>query len=604
MQTTRTLQAALVVTWSLLAASPGRCAAAGGDAPLSRPDQQKGPEEISAFKVSGPNGSNQPAGIAETDKVNQLNRNPRNSAAKAEWIAAYRKLDRDGQTRQIEHLLRDRTEQAALVAEGSKAALALQSRHDEIIQRVRDGKKLSDDGLNTLLDDAAAMQHQAVERLARRYRIAVYEAFRTQRYEYERFTEAWRRVEMLWQTAGSPADEQGKLIAWLSESIRRFETGKIGSLPAKPRFGVAAVETAVAARPPVVEAPVTLLSSTPGMKSPLIAPSAKPSMLLPPLKKQPPLANYPSAYPSTTVVAGKPIVEFTEPRGQAAAAKLKSGLPKSQESPDLAIATPGRPDPRGWRADASATVHAVNQPPVLPKEIPERPTPPAPAQRLAMAPRASTLPYQAAPPYQATGPQPATAPPPAPPAPPPVSAPRVAMLPQNPAMPQPLASVEPSVMPRRSFASVEPSVIPHQRVAQPAPPTESLAGNIDLVELQDRVSGYRVAVASLTGHLQDPEPLNSGELTPLIDALDELITRRGDLLLYVKMVVDETGNTHNLDSPLAAVSMLSAKISAARHRIEGRHDDMLITRMHAELTALDQLSRRVAMLAAKLQEQR
>ncbi len=358
----------------------------------------------------------------------------------------------------------------------------------------------------------------------RRYRIAVYEAFRKERREYDRRIEAWRRVERGWESAGRPAHEQSKLMAWLAESIDRFERGRLSSLPAKPQFGVAPGEVLLASRASVAELPPPLLSDTPAMTLPLAAPSAKPTVPLPHAQMQPP----PASHPSNSVVADEPAAESAEPRDPAAAANLKSGLADSQESPDLPIAA-AKPEAHGSRVDTSATVHSVNQPPVLPIDIAQRAT-------------------------QVAAPPPAN-------------------------------------------ASVERTASSKQR-------TESAAASIDLMELYDRLSGYKVAVAALNGRLQNPEPMSSVELTPLVEALDELITRRGDLMLYLKLVADDSGSVQRLESPAAAVSLLSAKISAARQRIEGRHDDMLITRLHAELAVLDQLSRRVAVLAARLQEQR
>jgi hypothetical protein len=283
------------------------------------------------------------------------------------------------------------------------------------------------------------------------------------------------------------------------------------------------------------------------MKLPLTTSSAKPTMQLPHAQKQTPLA----IHPSTAAVAGEPVAESAQPRGEAAAANLKSGLADSQGSPDLLIAAAAKSEAHGSRVDPSATVHVVNRPPVLPIDTALRATQPA------------TIPQDVE------------------------------------AVPEPAATPkQPAANPR------QPTANPKQRTANPKQRADSATGSIDLMELQDRLSGYKVAVAALNGRLQDPEPLNSAELIPLIETLDELITRRGDLLLYLKLVADDSGSFQRLESPAAALSLLSAKISAARHRIEGRHDDMLITRLHAELAALDQLSRRVAVLAARLQEQR
>lgn len=134
--------------------------------------------------------------------------------------------------------------------------------------------------------------------------------------------------------------------------------------------------------------------------------------------------------------------------------------------------------------------------------------------------------------------------------------------------------------------------------------TVSAAGHIDVVELRDRLAGFKVALDALNGRLHDDRLLDSAGLADLVDALEELVVRRGDLKLYMQLLADEGTPLPALESPLTTVSFLSAKISAARLHIERHPDEAQLPRQHAELAALDQLSRRVAVLAVQLQEQR
>lgn len=170
-----------------------------------------------------------------------------------------------------------------------------------------------------------------------------------------------------------------------------------------------------------------------------------------------------------------------------------------------------------------------------------------------------------------------------------------------PALPTPPAAVA-SALP-----APPPAVAAREAREAPRPPRRtpaSVAGYIDLAELRDRLSGYKVAVADLNGRLHDARLLDVAGLTELVDTFEELVMRRGDLNLYLRLVAEEGASLPTLESAQPTISLLSGKISAARLRIERQQDEEQLPRQHAELATLDQLSRRVAVLAIELEQQK
>ena len=127
---------------------------------------------------------------------------------------------------------------------------------------VQAGKRLSDVGLFELLAATAALEDQAVERLARRYRLAIYEAFRGDRPQYDRRLQAWQRVQAAWIEAGAHAHERPLLIDWLTGSFSRFEAGSFAKLPARPVFGRALTD-ALAPAAEVTTRPTPALGNRP-----------------------------------------------------------------------------------------------------------------------------------------------------------------------------------------------------------------------------------------------------------------------------------------------------------------------------------------------------
>ena len=65
----------------------------------------------------------------------------------------------------------------------------------------------------------------------------VYETFRKQPRDMVDRQEAWYRIWSLWEKAGSPPEQQDRLMDWLADAIKASAKDSIGPLPPDPKFG-------------------------------------------------------------------------------------------------------------------------------------------------------------------------------------------------------------------------------------------------------------------------------------------------------------------------------------------------------------------------------
>ncbi|MEI8372874.1 MAG: hypothetical protein WCJ35_08575 [Planctomycetota bacterium] len=91
--------------------------------------------------------------------------------------------------------------------------------------------------LVSLLRQLDQREKAAIARLVRQYRSDVYETFRKQPRDLVDRQEAWYRIWSLWEKAGSPPEQQDRLMDWLADAIKASNKASISSLPADPKFG-------------------------------------------------------------------------------------------------------------------------------------------------------------------------------------------------------------------------------------------------------------------------------------------------------------------------------------------------------------------------------
>jgi hypothetical protein len=136
------------------------------------------------------------------------------------------------------------------------------------------------------------------------------------------------------------------------------------------------------------------------------------------------------------------------------------------------------------------------------------------------------------------------------------------------------------------------------------PVADSAGHSIDLDELAVRIAGHNLALARLSGRLQDKELWTADQLAAGLAELEELTARRQDLLLYWELVAKrERSTVRELHSTAPAVALLGAKIIASRLAFIGHQGDTTaIARggaggLAARTDEFDRLSRRLAQLA-------
>ena len=112
---------------------------------------------------------------------------------------------------------------------------------------------------------------------------------------------------------------------------------------------------------------------------------------------------------------------------------------------------------------------------------------------------------------------------------------------------------------------------------------------VNLDELSARIAGYNLALRALEDELDGDGPWNADQLTPLVERLKTLLSRRADLSVFLEMVPhNDHARVGRLESPRSVVSGIGRRISDARTRAEQR----------AELQRLDELSRQLAAMVS------
>ena len=89
--------------------------------------------------------------------------------------------------------------------------------------------------LNAVASRLESLEVQAVESLARRYRVEAYRRFQNERESYMAHREAWRRVEQAWREEGAANTDLTPLLHWLQSSRTALSTS---AAPLPPPSGL------------------------------------------------------------------------------------------------------------------------------------------------------------------------------------------------------------------------------------------------------------------------------------------------------------------------------------------------------------------------------
>jgi hypothetical protein len=132
----------------------------------------------------------------------------------------YREANTAGKQRMIEHLLA-RSNAAASVTSSGADLQRVQDRNREILDRVAQGRELSDGGLLQLLAEVDSREQLAIAKLRRDFAYSTAQAFHDNRAEFDKWHDAWDRIEQRYQRDGRPLDWQQRMIDWLALASAR-----------------------------------------------------------------------------------------------------------------------------------------------------------------------------------------------------------------------------------------------------------------------------------------------------------------------------------------------------------------------------------------------
>jgi len=231
------------------------------------------------------------------------------------------------------------------------------TRYAVLLRQMSQGKRVTPTEAEELLRQADRREQAAIEQLARRFRTEVYQTFRQRRGTFTRRRAAWNRVLADWDAAGSPPEEQGRLIDWLQAAIRVSSPDSVGPLPIDPEFKIARL------------APETIVFQ--GPIHPVIPPSFETPMPPPPL----PDHNRPAiAPPSFAPPSGTETPEPHPLPPLASSTNVRRDIAERQVTRD---ATPvARPPFTRREATVGSPVESAvaTEPPILPEPPPQTPS--------------------------------------------------------------------------------------------------------------------------------------------------------------------------------------------------------------------------------------
>jgi hypothetical protein len=456
-----------------------------------------------------------------------------------------------------------------------------------LLRQSAQGHTIPQAELLTLLRETDQQEKAAVERLAQRFRIRVYDTFRLQREEYARRRAAWDWVRASWEAVGSPFDQQPRLLDWLQAAIRSSTPGSVAPLPDAHS---ADLLTEVP-RPLVIQQPPETLGQP---RPPAVPPEVvrPPQPIATPPRSSPPAAELHTPHeptPGQTQPAAPPLplpraLPHQVPDGQPAPGRAAAGSP---------VTAPRRqPVELPLVSGESAPVSAPPMP-LSPPEVAALLAGNGPRRAADIPPKISGQPASSLPP----GDRAMTAVPPA------AAAQRLS------ATDAPLAAASRAGQPPPRTADGPAALLPNSRGVPPAasqaggpsrqPPSVRPPHRVNLAELATRIAGTNLALQALEAELEEDQPWDARRLGPLVDRLGRLVIRRNDLAVFYELVSPrERTRVGRLDSPQRAISRLAARIFEARTRASGPDFTGSQSQRQAELRELDELSAQLAEMAS------
>ncbi len=463
-------------------------------------------------------------------------------------------------------------------------------------------KSVAWNDLAALLQQLDQREKAAVSQMVRLYRTKVYDNFSKRENELIDRQEAWYRIWSAWEKAGSPPEQQDRLMDWLAAAIKASSKESLGPLPVDPKFG-----------PDVELVPEVLVKQLRDVKE----------LREKRLREE---------------QAKRRIAEAAPPdRG----GKWPPGPVPGPETPVRAPLATRLPDPQWTSGRMSASTGAVVMPrgdwelgigdwPSNPPSLVPNPSLPAPATDdpivltsppltrphdglIALDTKASAAAAEVAEPVLAARGDESARPQAFGPARPPAELPSERAI--APAIAPEIAGHSPARLPAaaaRTPVTAEPptasesaprgdvlAMLPPQALRSAAPAPDEPHAQVNIEELRTRIEGINLSLRTLEGELNDKGDLAADRLDSLLSRLDILVLRQRDLALFRALVTArEQAKVGQIDSSLAAIAALGTRIAELRSKI--RHNESLREPDRAAvLKHLDDLSDRLATLTAE-----
>ena len=449
-------------------------------------------------------------------------------------LAAYRALSAAERTTWIKGLYNERFLPAARAARAPDEFAAQDKFWQSAIAYHVAERRLTQRGLEKVLDHLFATEAAALPHAERRYRIAVYNAFRDDKAAYQRRLAAYQRLLADWQQQGSNLAERQLLTQWLTVAATRLHAGQLELLPPRPKFANNTVAALMPGRPIAAQVAEAKAAPTRTPARPageqlfeeLASAAARES--LPPsgplTGPQPRVYEQPRTKDQATVTATRPrFVEQSLTQPAATAARRHESAQHQPSVPQVALQHPQLGPQR----------HVT----------------------LRLPPSTAAVPVEAAP-IEKTLTKVAVATPPA---------------------------------PHKTPVLLPPDVASQQKNAQPQ--DESPTDVINRIELSARLSGYNLATADLAGRLQDAEAWTLTRLVDAVEELTDLVDRRDALELYWNLLPEQEQRTQRLAPVTPLIALVGAKISHLREKWSADGEQRQL-----ELDTLNRLSKSLAEL--------
>lgn len=132
----------------------------------------------------------------------------------------YQRADAAGKLRFLEDLLARSNAAASVTSTGAELS-RVRKRNRAILERAAQGRELTGGGLLELLAEVDAQEQRALAKLRRDFAFSTAQAFHDNRAEFDKWHDAWERIEQRYEDRGRPLAWQQRMIDWLALASAR-----------------------------------------------------------------------------------------------------------------------------------------------------------------------------------------------------------------------------------------------------------------------------------------------------------------------------------------------------------------------------------------------